>query len=238
MRQAFSESGIEAVRVAAVNGATLEFPASDFDEERYRWLHGREPNRFEVGCYLSHLKAMTAFLQTGAEYALICEDDVVVKPGLARVLEAAMGYSRHGNVLRLAGLSNGRGMKVADLGGDHALCVNAGRMKGAGAYVVDRAAAEAFTEGLLPMWLPYDHAFDREWCFSLKCVSVLPFPVSQTERLFRSSIQKDSGPKLSKLRRWLGTYPYQAGNELSRWAFRLTYFAALTARLWAVRARA
>lgn len=238
MRETFAETGIEAVRVPAVDGATLEFPGKSFNEGRYRWLHGREVNRYEVGCYLSHLKAMMAFLSTSEEHALICEDDVVIKADLATVLAEALCYSKFWNVLRLTGLSNGHGMKVAKLDEGHSLCVNAGRMKGAGAYVVDRAAARAFTEGLLPMWLPYDHAFDREWCFGLKCMSVLPFPISQTDGLFRSSIQKNSGAKLSHLRRWLGTYPYQAGNELSRWAFRLTFFAMLWTRLWMMRGRA
>jgi len=222
---------LEPVRVPAINGGTIEFPSRDFDEARYRRLHGRVANGYEVGCYLSHLKALTAFLATEEEHALICEDDLVIGANLPEVLRDCLRYARYWNVLRVAGLSTGRAMKVADLPSGGSLCVNAGRMKGAGAYVVDRAAARAFVEHLLPMWLPYDHAFDREWCYGLRCLSVLPFPISQTDGLFRSSIQKSSGARLPRLGRWLGTYPYQVGNEVSRWFHRITYFASLSYRL-------
>jgi glycosyl transferase family 25 len=96
-----------------------------------------------------------------------------------------------------------------------------GRIKGTGAYVVSRTAAKQFVDHLLPIKLPYDHALDREWFWGLNAVCALPFPISQTDRLFRSSIQKHSQPKLSRARRFATTYPYQAFNEVSRYIFRL-----------------
>jgi glycosyl transferase family 25 len=108
--------------------------------------------------------------------------------------------------------------------GDYAICVNFGRLKGAGAYVVDRKAAEAFVARLLPMWLPWDHACDREWFQGLRAASVLPFPISQTDSGFKSSIQGSSRKPLPSWRRWYSAYPYQAVNEVSRWAVRCVSF--------------
>jgi glycosyl transferase, family 25 len=85
---------------------------------------------------------------------------------------------------------------------------------------VDRRAAKAFVECLLPMWLPFDHAVDREWNFGLSAACILPFPASQTDHDFPSSIQKGKVRKLSTWRRCLTTYPYQAFNEVCRWVFR------------------
>ena len=45
-------------------------------------------------------------------------------------------------------------------------------------------AARALVAGLLPMRLPFDHAFDREWFFGLRAATVLPSPCSQIESDF------------------------------------------------------
>ena len=129
-------------------------------------------------------------------------------------------------------------MPLTGLRDDHQLCISVGRMKGAGAYVVDRAAARAFFQNLRPMWLPFDHAFDREWCYGLRAACVIPFPSSQTEQRFRSSIQSGTRGKLAAGSRWLTTYPFQAYNEVGRWIFRFgSYARAHLAMLFVARPR-
>ena len=216
----FARTRISMVRVPAVAGAALQLPIPEFHERRFHLLHGRTTNVREVGCYLSHVAAMSAFLETDDAHGLICEDDIVPGPAFDEVVESALAEARHWNVLRLTGLGEGTPLKARKLGGDFHLCISLGRVKGTGAYVVDRAAARALVEGLLPMWLPFDHAIDREWHFGLRAAYVLPFPCSQTEAGFRSSIQGGKTGKTHSLQRWLTTYPYQAGNELTRWLFR------------------
>ena len=49
---------------------------------------------------------------------------------------------------------------------------------------------------------------------------MIPFPVNQIQKRFGSAIQTYAQPKLSILRRWLTTYPYQAGNEVMRCFYR------------------
>jgi glycosyl transferase family 25 len=159
-------------------------------------------------------------LETTDTHALICEDDVLPSKDLSEVLQSALCHSGAWNILRLTGLSCGIPLPARKLCGDYRLCVSLGRLKGAGAYAIDRAAARAFSAHLLPMWLPYDHAFDREWFFGLRAAYVLPFPCSQTEHSFSSSIQKAGSQRLPALNRWLTTYPYQAFNESMRWVFR------------------
>lgn len=219
IKNSFGETNLTLERVSALDGRTISLPDERFAEGRFRWFHGRETNIFEVACYLSHLKALEQFLNTSDETALIGEDDVVPGPNLDTVLAAALRYKDSWNILRLTGLSGG-GFQVVDLPTGHALAIHTKRLKGAGAYLVDRRAAQAFLDNLLPMRLPYDHAFDREWFFGLRAMSVTPFPISQTEKQFRSSIQRNSKPRLSFLRRLVGTYVYQAYNEIARGIFR------------------
>ena len=140
------------------------------------------------------------------------------------VLAAALRHSRHWNILRLTGLSDGVPAKATKLFGDYSLCISLGRVKGTGAYIIDKRAARTLVSRLLPMWLPIDHALDREWFFGLRAAYILPFPASQRESGFRSSIQKGTSRKLSSLRRCVATYPYQAFNEVTRWIFRTTHY--------------
>ncbi len=223
VEKSFAHTQVVLQRVPAINIKDLTFPHRDYNEDRYRLLHGRTPNRRELACYLSHLKAFETFLATGESHAIIGEDDIVLRAEFDAVLEAALRHAPKWNILRLSGLSNGHPLKIAPLHGEYSLCVNMGRLKGAGAYLVDRRAAETMLDRLLPMRLPYDHAIDREWFLGLRAAYILPFPVSQIESDFDSQVQPGTWPKLSRTRRFLTTYPYQAANEMSRWLFRATY---------------
>ena len=220
VESAFCETEFTICRIPAVNGSALQFPIPEYSEALYHRFHGRPTSRGAVGCYLSHVKAIKEFLATGDEYALIAEDDLTLEPDFHAVLSAAMRYSQHWNILRLTGLTKGTPVSVASLLSDYSLCIGFGRLKGTGAYVIDRVAARALAARLIPMWLPIDHALDREWAFGLRAAYVLPFPVSQTETKFRSSIQVGKSLKLPSIRRYLTTYPYQIINEISRYLFR------------------
>lgn len=220
IQEAFARTRLPIRRVPAVDGAGLRLPMVSYSERRYRHRHGRRTNLREIGCYLSHVRALRAFLATPDLHGLICEDDVLPGADLEEVLGWALRFSRQWNVLRLTGLGEGKPLRAAKLSGSHSLCVSFGRLKGSGAYVVDRVAAQALATYLLPMWLPFDHALDREWVYGLRAAYVLPFPCSQTGQGFPSSIQNGNQGKQPPLGRWLRTYPYQAANEAARWLFR------------------
>jgi glycosyl transferase family 25 len=231
METVFAKTQLNLCRVSAIDGNTLRLSHRVYSESRYRRFHGRETNTLEIGCYLSHVKALETFLSTEEEFAVVGEDDIVINQDFEAVLAEALRYSRFWNVLRLTGLSQGIPIKVIKLIGEYYLGVNLGRLKGSGAYVVDRTAARVLARRLLPMWLPYDHAIDREWFHGLRSTCIVPFPISQSEKRFRSVIQRNSKPKLSSGRRWCSTYPYQIFNEFMRWVFRLTHYISSQASL-------
>lgn len=230
MERAFAGSGLGLVRVPAVIGKDLSLPLSEFNEEKFRKRHGRLTNPYEVACYLSHVKAMKAFLATPDSHALICEDDLHPRPGLEGVVARLMEMSDRWNMVRLAGLKLGKPLRIADLGGGYSLTVPFHRFKGTGAYLIDRKAASALVQGLLPMWLPYDHALDREWVHGFAVASVSPFPISQTEEEFASGIQGHAQRRLPSSVRWRWTYPYQIVNECSRWITRTVRVLSLKSK--------
>lgn len=216
----FASTGFVLERIAAVDGQSLQLPITEYAERNYRRFHGRPTSRGAIGCYLSHLQAMRAFLATGDSHALIAEDDITLGPRFEEVTRAAAANPGRWDIVRLSGLAAGRGVKVAALTSEHSLRVGLTRLKGTGAYLINRTAATALSQALLPMWLPIDHALDREWHFGLRAAFVQPFPATQTESGFRSQIQRGHSAKLPTLHRLATTYPYQVRNELERWISR------------------
>ena len=93
IEKSFAQSRLELRRVPAIDIKFLTFPHQDYLEGRYRLLHGRIPNRRELACYLSHIKAIETFLATGESHAVIGEDDIVLRPELDAVLEAALRHA-------------------------------------------------------------------------------------------------------------------------------------------------
>ncbi|WP_287886390.1 MULTISPECIES: glycosyltransferase family 25 protein [Paracoccus] len=81
------EAGIAFERVPAFDGRALqvdEFP--DYDPAGAMAYMGRPLRGGEIGCYLSHLDCARRFLDSGAEYGVVFEDDMQLKPGFAEGL--------------------------------------------------------------------------------------------------------------------------------------------------------
>jgi glycosyl transferase, family 25 len=82
-----AREGLAYSRIAAFDGRKIDLadvPAYDRDRA-VKW-YGRELTGGEIGCYISHLQAIDAFLTTDAEFGLVLEDDVVLPEGLAVAL--------------------------------------------------------------------------------------------------------------------------------------------------------
>lgn len=81
MQKMFQDLGVEIIRLPAVDGRKMD-PEELKNmrpklSERHFWLKEMTPG--EMGCYLSHLKAWKSLLETEEEWALIMEDDLLVR---------------------------------------------------------------------------------------------------------------------------------------------------------------
>ena len=76
--------GLPFERLPAVVGKEVPDWEKLVDLPAYAWRNRLDtPRAGEVGCYLSHLKAMETFLRTDAPWCVILEDDVEVLPACA-----------------------------------------------------------------------------------------------------------------------------------------------------------
>jgi len=203
--QSFGAVGLEIVRVPAVDGSELTLPHPDYDERKHRLYHGKQTSMGTIGCYFSHIKALRQFLESDEETALICEDDVSAKPELPLVLDKVLSLKKHWDLLRLNCWRIPTHVPVQTLTMGYRLSVPVYWTGGTGSYYVNRKAAERIIAYSLPMYLPYDHAFEQNWRMGLTTMMVVPFPIVLNTHCKHSTINERTMQKsrIPSLQRYL-----------------------------------
>ena len=180
-------AGIGYERIAAVDGTQLtRRDWSRYDERGALRHYGRTMAPGEVGCFLSHVEAVTRFLQSDADHALVLEDDLRIAAdfaGLVGDLDEQLPQLRGWHV---ANLGNGPKKFATGIGrfrsesGEHTLCVAHHFPALTTALFWSREGARAFLEAGLPATAPVDQ-FLRDWCVSTgRGLAFLEPPVTTT----------------------------------------------------------
>ncbi len=214
--------GLPFHRMAAVDArAMTDAQRALLDEPAYRRKHGMSPVLGELGCYLSHVLVMRAFLASDADFALVLEDDVLLHDSLPAVLQGLARHRGRWDMCKLSAVHSGTPQPFVEVAAGHQLAVMLSRCTGSSAYAINRAAAQAYLQRLLPMSLPYDHVFDQGWRFGLKVRLVTPTPCGHDEQI-ASTIVAAPGVtrKFAWFRRW-PAYAYRLRNEAQRVAYGL-----------------
>jgi glycosyl transferase, family 25 len=209
--------GLPWTRLPAVDARALQpEQQAALDEPAYRRKHGMSPVLGELGCYLSHVSAMRLFLASTATFALVLEDDALLHDTLPAVLQGLARNPARWDVAKLSAVHSGTPVPVLQLSPGHQLAVMLSRCTGSSAYLLNRRAADAYTQGLLPMSLPYDHVFDQGWRFGLKFRLVTPTPCGHDENITSTIV---APPGASRKFHWTQrgpAYLYRLGNEWDR----------------------
>lgn len=220
--------GLPFTRLPAVDARQLTAAQlACLDEPAFRRKHGMPPLLGELGCYLSHVEVMRAFLVSPAQFALVLEDDVQLHDALPAVLQGLLKHPARWDVVKLSAVHRGTPQPVLEVAPGHQLAVMLSRVTGSSAYLMNRRAAEAYlqpTSGLLPMSLPYDHAFDQGWRFGIKYRMVTPTPCGHDDQVASTIGAPGVGSPRQKFHwtRRLTTYRYRLGNEWRRLVYGLT----------------
>lgn len=226
IRAQLERLGLPFERLAAVDARAFT-PAQQaaLDGAAYRRRHGKEPVPGELGCYLSHVEVMRRFLAGSADFALVLEDDVILKDTLPAVLQGLERHAGRWDMVKLSAVHSGTPLAVQAIAPGHALAVMLSQCTGSSAYAINRRAAEAYLRGLLPMVLPYDHVFDQGWTFGLKVRLVTPTPCTHDDQT-ETTIVAPAGSRKFHWTRRLPTYAWRLGNEGRRLAYGLRQWAA------------
>jgi glycosyl transferase family 25 len=205
-------------RLPAVDGSALAgWPAAEVDEATYRRRHGRELPRGEVGCYLSHLRAMRRFLESGRDHLVLLEDDAVPGPDFVTVVERLLERAGDWDLVKLSGFHRCGPWSVASLTAQHRLAIPFARQGNTAALLMSRAAASRLLDALQPMSLPYDHALERPWTCDVRLRVVVPPPCAAGDDT-GTTVAMHSTRKLEGVNR-LSTHAFRLRNELARLAW-------------------
>lgn len=218
MADMLRELGLDWTRVPGVDGSLLPAFVPGIDPDLYWRTHGRELRNGEIGCYLSHLRAMAMFLETSCTQAVVLEDDAVITPEAVDIVSrlTAEGAPDDWDMVKLEGHRQNIRIPLRRISERYAFSVLPTRPTGSAAYLVNRTAADTYRRELLPMSVPYDHAFDRGWAMGLRVRAVSPFPI-RTGELFSTTIGGPSEPiRKIPLRNKAPTLLWRASTECMR----------------------
>lgn len=227
IRQRLDELQIPWERVPAVNGAELDLSLDQrLDTAAFGARHGKPPLPGELGCYLSHVKAMDLFLASSDGYALILEDDVELGSSLPAVMDQLVMHPKHWDLIKLSGIHSGHPLRIQRLNdGHHAIAVSTTSYTGASCYLVNRRAAAALLQALLPMKIPYDLAYDRGWEMGIKIRMVTPAPCNHSFAMGSELHPKGVVRQNFHWTKRLSTYRWRIGNDCRRLLYGLSEYA-------------
>jgi len=151
----------------------------------------------EVACFQSHIKAISKFIESGAPYACIFEDDVELAPDLATVVDAVATKIDYG-IVKLEGLAayeHDIGRKIVDVG-SRSVRFRFKPATGAAGYFMTRAAAVKFLATLHPIREPYDSWLRQYWRHGIPLYEVSPFPAKQAPAFLSAIYDRRDQPKV------------------------------------------
>ena len=165
-----SALGLTAEIVPAVDGATLT-PAqlAGYDRAGALAKSGRTLSAGEIGCYLSHVDCARRFLASGADHALVLEDDFHADadlPAFLQALAAHLGPRADWDVVNLGNAAKRFATISAPIrsgGVTRRLCVAHHFPVLTTALYWSRPGAQAFLEACFPILRPVDQML-KDWC--------------------------------------------------------------------------
>ena len=139
----------------------------------FGFCHGRTILDAEIGCYLSHLKALQAVVDQQLEYAIICEDDIEFNNDFSSDTNEILRANPSIDVLKLLNhRCHGFKELTKTKTGKSVGYTYFGPLGSAAAYGVSLQGAQKILHSMEKIFLPYDNALERGWAnkFEIQCV--------------------------------------------------------------------
>lgn len=184
--------------VAAVDGRCGLPPLEGreyFDDRKALIRHRRLLRPAEIGCYLSHYRALQKAWDEGVERLCLLEDDVGLEPGFAGVLAAIEALPEDVEFVRLMALRVRRRKVLSSLPGcdPHRLVRPERGLCGTQGYVINRRGMRKVLDAACRIYEPVDKFYDHFWEYGLRQYGIEPHAIYEHEH--PSSIQSRAPTK-------------------------------------------
>lgn len=191
---------VEAEIIPAVDGRKA-MPALTQDEaidQNKALINRKAPlTSSEIGCYLSHLRAIKKAYQEGLNHIAIFEDDVIAEENLAELLDAIETLDDDAHLVRLMSLKRRERKELKQLTPEYKLTRPLRGALGTQGYVLNREGMKRILNFGSTITMPIDKLYDSFFLFGLKCYSVEPHAIY--EKAHPSTIKKTQGQLDSSL---------------------------------------
>ncbi|WP_018901301.1 glycosyltransferase family 25 protein [Rhizobium sp. 2MFCol3.1] len=188
---------IPGVEIDAANAA--QWP--DYDRAAFMRGSSRPMLPQEYGCYLAHVRALNAFLESEAECAVIMEDDVNLSADLVSRAYSAHQAAPFAEVIKLLNHRVVWFRPIArSVGGDVIGKCLFGPQGSAACYLVTRAGARKLVDALKVITCPYDVALERGWATGVKVYTLKDDLITLSVRSKESQIADRARYRSIKLR--------------------------------------
>ena len=175
LMNSLEEQGIHPEHFPAVDGRSA-YPSLEGKErisERMSMLRVRRLlTSSEVGCYLSHLRAVKKAYNEGYDYVCVLEDDVVIEPEFGNTIRALL--SENLDIVRLMALKLRRRKPLRDIVYGVMLTRPERGTLGTQAYMMSRTGMKKFIDHASVIYEAIDHVLDHFFLFDLETYAVEP----------------------------------------------------------------
>jgi glycosyl transferase, family 25 len=191
-----SAAGVDWRFIDAIKGRALARDSAGLAiGTTFLWRFNRYVVPGEIGCSLSHMAALLAFLSTGAPRALILEDDFSAGPEAWASLRLLLDANLPHDILKLGGATPPNGRVVRHVAGldvietlKPSICAHA--------YVVSQAGAQKLVCGDGATRIPFDNYLLDTYLHGAVVAEAYPFPFGLSSLSLQSSLAADrSGPE-------------------------------------------
>ena len=170
-------------RISAVYGKalSLDYIKTVTNSTKYKILMHSEIGAGTIGCFLSHIKLWTKFLQSKHSYALIFEDDVEFEPRkLNKLINLLLKNSNDWDLVNIDVNRHGFAKPVRQLSRLFRLVKFRVRVGNTSCYIINRKAALELLKKATPISMPVDHYMMRSWELGLNIFGITPQIVHQS----------------------------------------------------------
>ena len=156
---AFQDTNLIIERIPAVDGRLIDIEAFADDNQCQKKM-GRGIQPGEVGCHLSHRKAIEKFLSTDAPYAIVFEDDAIPDKGFEKtvttIIEKFLKHNNSATAINLGAMDFKYSSKVLTINDKTLRCTHRFPMLATG-VLWTRSGAKTFLDNASPITMPYDN---------------------------------------------------------------------------------
>jgi len=211
----------------ATAGKEIAGRETEFCKDLYCARAFRDLSLNEVACSLSHKRALERFLESGADYGLILEDDAHIAPeDFARIASAAEA-TRSFDFMKISG--NGTPLlpgKIAARSNDVTVLSTLSVSNGSFGYIVSPAGARKLANSIVPISDPYDLFLRNIYVHKCSTYETSPWLVTLSSEAAISDIggNRNSTQRMTSLSKNLRSAMFRLQYNIRRKLFNLGRF--------------